>query len=158
MEKKIIRLTEQDIHAIVKESVGRILKEQDIDNDSYYGGGLPDSSYNDPGFEEPNEVEDFEGTPAWNAINSVMDRYGINDVNFDEIMPMIKPIAQKLQILDRAMEEATREIYSNGDGRTNTVNHEDVINYMRETMPNYVNLLFKVRHLWQYFGWLAGRK
>ena len=27
-----------------------------------------------------------------------------------------------------------------------------------ETMPNYVNLLFKVRHLWQYFGWLAGRK
>lgn len=47
MDKKIIRLTESDLHRIVKESVNRALKEyHDIDDDRYFGGGLP-SHFND---------------------------------------------------------------------------------------------------------------
>lgn len=44
MNKNLIRLTEQDIHRIVKESVNRLLREdsRDIDDDNYFGGGLPD--------------------------------------------------------------------------------------------------------------------
>ena len=45
--KKLIRLTESDLHRIVKESVNRALKEHhDIDDDTYFGGGLP-SHFND---------------------------------------------------------------------------------------------------------------
>ncbi len=43
--KKIIKLTESELNHILKESVKKVIKEseRDIDNDSYYGGGLPES-------------------------------------------------------------------------------------------------------------------
>lgn len=44
--KKIFRLTESDIHSIIKECVHKILSEHNQDVDNYYGGGLPDH-YND---------------------------------------------------------------------------------------------------------------
>ena len=49
MNKKLIRLKEQDLRRIVKESVNRILKEnfRDIDDDNYFGGGLPDRYFDD---------------------------------------------------------------------------------------------------------------
>jgi len=49
MNKKLIRLTESDLHRIVKESVDRVLREdsRDIDDDNYFGGGLPDRYFND---------------------------------------------------------------------------------------------------------------
>ena len=49
MNKKRIRLTESDLHKIVKESVNRILREdgRDIDDDNYFGGGLPDKYFDD---------------------------------------------------------------------------------------------------------------
>lgn len=49
MNKKLIRLTEQDLHKIVKESVNRVLREngRDIDDDNYFGGGLPDRYFDD---------------------------------------------------------------------------------------------------------------
>jgi len=44
MNKKLIGLTEQHLHRIIKESVNRLLGEgsRDIDDDNYFGGGLPD--------------------------------------------------------------------------------------------------------------------
>lgn len=47
--KRKIRLTESDIHRIVKESVKRVLREdsRDIDDDNYFGGGLPDRYFDD---------------------------------------------------------------------------------------------------------------
>ena len=47
MNKKLIKLTEQDLHRIVKESVNRALREnsRDIDDDNYFGGGLPDRHF-----------------------------------------------------------------------------------------------------------------
>jgi len=49
MNKKLIRLTESDLHKIVKESVNRVLREngRDIDDDNYFGGGLPDRYFDD---------------------------------------------------------------------------------------------------------------
>lgn len=46
---KRIRLTEADLHRIVKETVNRVLKEdgRDIDDDNYFGGGLPDRYFDD---------------------------------------------------------------------------------------------------------------
>ncbi len=49
MNKKLIRLTEQDLNRIVKASVNRVLREdsRDIDDDSYFGGGLSDRYFDD---------------------------------------------------------------------------------------------------------------
>ena len=49
MNKKLIKLTEQDLHRIVKESVNIVLREdsRDIDDDNYFGGGLPDRYFDD---------------------------------------------------------------------------------------------------------------
>lgn len=46
---KRIRLTESDLHRLVNESVTRILEEnsRDIDDDNYFGGGLPDRYFDD---------------------------------------------------------------------------------------------------------------
>ena len=48
-ESTIMRLTESDLHKIVKESVNRVLREngRDIDDDNYFGGGLPDRYFDD---------------------------------------------------------------------------------------------------------------
>lgn len=41
--KKTIRMNESELHRLISESVKRVLREsKDIDDDSYYGGGLPD--------------------------------------------------------------------------------------------------------------------
>lgn len=45
--KQRIRLTESDLHRLIKESVRKVLKETSIDNDSYFGGGLPDRYFDD---------------------------------------------------------------------------------------------------------------
>ena len=65
MKKKIIRLTEQDLHNMINECVARVLREgeYDIDQDNYYGGGLPDS-YNKEDAPEKSEVD-------WNALGEI---------------------------------------------------------------------------------------
>ena len=49
MNKKLIKLTENDLHRIVKESAKRVLRENsiDIDDDNYFGGDLPDRYLDD---------------------------------------------------------------------------------------------------------------
>lgn len=48
MWKKIIRLTEQDLHKIVKETVNRILKEEGIDDyESFYRSEFPEGKKGD---------------------------------------------------------------------------------------------------------------
>ena len=49
MNKKLIRLTEQDLYRIVKESAKKVLRENsiDIDDDNYFGGDLPDRYLDD---------------------------------------------------------------------------------------------------------------
>ena len=46
--KRIIRLTESKLKNIISESVRSVLREErDIDDDNYFGGGLPDSYFDD---------------------------------------------------------------------------------------------------------------
>lgn len=53
--KKTIRLSESDFHRVIRESVYHILKEQEdrpeeigkMEDDNYYGGGLPDEYFTD---------------------------------------------------------------------------------------------------------------
>ena len=49
MNKKLIRLTESELNRLITESVNRLLMEYetDIDDDNYFGGGLPDSQEED---------------------------------------------------------------------------------------------------------------
>ena len=60
MGKQLIRLTESDLHNIIKKSVNSILKEyRDIDDNNYYGGGLPDNY-----FDEDEYIDNEEATPC----------------------------------------------------------------------------------------------
>ena len=47
--KRIIKLREQEFKRMIAESVKRILSEhnRDIDDDNYFGGGLPDRYFDD---------------------------------------------------------------------------------------------------------------
>lgn len=49
MDKKLIRLTESELNRLITESVNRLLREydKDIDDDNYFGGGLPDNQEED---------------------------------------------------------------------------------------------------------------
>ena len=111
--KKHIKLSESDLHRIVRESVRKIVNEE---NDSYYGGGLPDSYYKYDGDESPNDYDDFEGTPAWNAIDSILTQNGFNsDLDYNQVQAL-RQLAKPLQKLDKCMEDATREVIRVSDG------------------------------------------
>lgn len=75
MAKKLVKLTEGDLHIIIKESVKKMLKETTIDNDSYFGGGLPDKYFN--------EDDDIEPTPE-------CDGYVVADIKTDDIIAIFR--------------------------------------------------------------------
>ena len=78
MKKQVIKLTEEDLHEIIKESVNIILKEyRDIDDDNYYGGGLPDNY-----FDEDEYIDNEEATPC--------DGYVVEDSNSGEIIGIFR--------------------------------------------------------------------
>lgn len=79
--KQVIRLTESDLHRMIKESVRQVLKETSIDNDSYFGGGLPDKYFDDNDYvpdndrmskKEINQLETIANTIA-NIANNTSD-------------------------------------------------------------------------------------
>lgn len=47
MKKNVVKLNENTLKQIISESVKKILKEWDADEDNYYGGGLPDKFFDD---------------------------------------------------------------------------------------------------------------
>lgn len=70
-----IRLTESKLKQIVNESVKKVLKETSIDNDRYFGGGLPDKYFDDD--------EDIEPTPE-------CDGYIVEDSKTGEIISVFR--------------------------------------------------------------------
>ena len=57
MNEQKIKLNDKVLHNIIKESINSILKEyRDIDDDNYYGGGLPDK-YLDDEYDNYNETK-----------------------------------------------------------------------------------------------------
>lgn len=74
MNKKLIRLTEQDLHKIVKESVNRVLREnsRDIDDDNYFGGGLP-NKYFDEDAPDDDRISQQQIAQLDNIANTITD-------------------------------------------------------------------------------------
>ena len=74
MNKKLIRLTEQDLHRIVKESAKRVLRENsiDIDDDNYFGGDLPDR-YLDDDAPDDDRISQKQITQLDNISNTIAD-------------------------------------------------------------------------------------
>ena len=72
-----IQITENDIRQMVDESVKNVIKEysRDIDNDNYYGGGLPDKYFD--------EDVDIEATPE-------CDGYIVEDSKTGEIISIFR--------------------------------------------------------------------
>lgn len=72
-----IQITENDIRQMVDESVKNVIKEysRDIDDDNYYGGGLPDKYFD--------EDEDIEVAPG-------CDGYIVEDSKTGEVISVFR--------------------------------------------------------------------
>ena len=142
--KKRVKLTESTLHRIIKESVKRVLREGE-DNDNYYGGGLPDRyfDYDD----KPNDYEDFEGQPAWNTIDTVLTQNGVGDLDINP-REALSQITKSLQKLDACMSTAVRD---------NGLNQNDVKRFIDESLPNYRDLFRYIDKLQRMFGWMCGK-
>lgn len=64
MNKKVIRLTESELRRMISETVRSVLREErDIDDDNYFGGGLPTNYFEDDDFPYgENDLELLDGT------------------------------------------------------------------------------------------------
>ena len=73
--KHRVRLTESDLHRIVKESVKRVLKEnsRDIDDDNYFGGGLPDRYFDDDDAPDGDRISQKQIAQLDNIANTITD-------------------------------------------------------------------------------------
>jgi hypothetical protein len=77
--KKTLKLTESELRKVIKESVNNILKEyRDIDNDNYYGGGLPDKYLDD---EYNDEYDEYDYEPKKEC-----DGYVVEDTKTNEVI------------------------------------------------------------------------
>lgn len=76
--KKVIRLTESDLHRIIKNSVNRILKEtEDFNYDGYYDS-LKDYLNN------PVDMNNYE--PSDDEINALDGQFDFDDTDFSDLM------------------------------------------------------------------------
>jgi hypothetical protein len=80
--KQTIRLTESELNYLIRESVKSVIKESeiDIDDDSYYGGGLPEQKPQAHTYTCEKEV-----TEIYNKIKPYIDQLAdiFNDNDFD---------------------------------------------------------------------------
>ena len=98
--KQTIRLTESDLHRVVKESVEKILKESyDIDDDRHYGGGLPDSYFQDDPLYEYEE-DDFE----------LADGTKVDELQYGDLLQHIKN--GKYAIVERVFDDCINTVNS----------------------------------------------
>ena len=76
MNKKLIRLTESDLHRIVKESVSRILKEQD--NYDWNHSMMGSQNSVDQGYEYEGELWSSDGSHAY-LVTDENGNYNVED-------------------------------------------------------------------------------
>lgn len=87
MNKNKIRITENKLKQIVVESVKKVLKETSIDNDSYFGGGLPDKYFDE------DEDESIEATPE-------CDGYVVEDSYTGEVISIFRNLNNAIKKCD----------------------------------------------------------
>lgn len=145
--KRTIRLNESQLRGLIKESIKKVLNENErnIDDDTYFGGGLPDSYYQDPAHEQPNEYDNDEP--------SIPEDIG------DFIYERLKNLPDKVDTFDAKNLNALGIRLGNVYGELrNHIGEEDSIKYIREYvkyyLPNYKTVYNKLRHVIEEAKWL----
>ena len=148
MSKKLIKLTESDLHRIIKESVNNVLKEYDDDIDNYYGGGLPDGYFDDD--DKPSIDDDFEGTAEWDKIDSKIGY--LEDLDYEDVDKLLSPIDSSLSKIYKVMNDAMHDLKFDG------MKHEHIMKFMNRTYPGYTLLINKIGRLYNKCKWLITNK
>lgn len=95
-----IRLTESQLHRVIKESVKNVLKEEE---DNYYGGGLPDSYFNDDDFVSP--TSDIEDSKYFDILCEIFSNINVNE---DTLVNVKHTIKNYLLPISRCITDAIR--------------------------------------------------
>lgn len=108
MNKKVIRLTESDLHNIVKESVNKILKEavNELDPRTY-------ASYADKRRAQGQDDKAWQGTVA--ARDAYNKQYGTNDSHYGED-GSYHSTGHYMRGNDYTVTDAEQNVYSDGKG------------------------------------------
>lgn len=114
--KQTIRLTESELNYLIRESVKSVIKESeiDIDDDSYYGGGLPEQKPQAHKYTCEKEV-----TEIYNKIKPYIDKlagiFNNNDFNNRDVY---EKVMNALNTLD-SLPSIGKQIYNTEFGEFN---------------------------------------
>ena len=153
MVKKTIKLKESDLRRIIKESVNNVIKEysRDIDDDNYYGGGLPDRYFDDD--DKPSVEDYFEDTAEWDKISNYIDaHYQIEDLEYEDVKKLLSPIKSSLSKIYMVMNHVMESLKFDG------LKHEHIVKYMREEFYGYSSLINDINRLYNKYKWLITDK
>ena len=145
--KQTIKLDESQLRGLIKESIKKVLNEneRDIDDDTYFGGGLPDSYYQDPAHERPNEYDNDEPSIPEDISDFIYERLKNLPDKVDRFD------AKNLNALDIRLVNVYREL-------RNHIGDEDSFKYIREYvkyyLPDYETVYNKLRHVVEEAKWL----
>ena len=94
-KKQVVRLTESDLHNVIKESVKRVLNEgsHDIDDDTYFGGGLPDDKQQMTNYTAEKDINKIMDLirPYIDKLCDIFNNYDYTNKNvYDEVFEIIE--------------------------------------------------------------------
>lgn len=120
-------------------------EDRDIDADTYYGGGLPDSYYQDPAHEQPDVYDDDEPSIPEDISIFIYERLKNQPDKVDRFD------ARNLNALSIRLANVYREL-------RNRVGEEDSIKYIHEYvkyyLPDYAYVYNTICHLVEDAKWL----
>lgn len=171
--KKIVRLNESELKQFINESVKRVLREYEerpeeigkLEDDNYYGGGLPDGYYDDkyPGEETPYGPEDdsMEETPVWNFLCNKIEKEipnfdwnGPSNEYVQKTVDMLKPLIDiKYALTDNI---GPLDTYRGDDGKTYKVTNDEIKRFVNESLRKYRYLYYRVNSELNQLQWLFG--
>lgn len=142
-----MKIKESQLRQMIKESVKKVLKESayDIDDDTYYGGGLPDSYNQDSAHEKPNEYN--EPSIPEDISNFIYEKIKDFPEKIDELD------AKSLSRLDNRF---TYDVYWAlcNENIEQTTAAKYVREYIKCYLPTYKTAYNKLRHVVEDAGWL----
>ena len=142
-----MKIKESQLRQMIKESVKKVLKESayDIDDDTYYGGGLPDSYNQDSAHEKPNEYN--EPSIPEDISNFIYEKIKDFPEKIDELD------AKSLSRLDNRF---TYDVYWAlcNENIEQTTAAKYVREYIKYYLPTYKTAYNKLRHVVEDAGWL----
>lgn len=151
MAKKIVRLTETDLHKIIKESVKKILKETrlDYDEDNFSGkysltkdddyidvDGSLDDPYNKPNsFDDDDWIDgdkDMENDYSWNLFNQKSIAPGVGSYYSVNKMGVEKDIDNAHMMRNRQKNWTEKELQRAEKQKQRYLNGKDIYDFTQE--------------------------